>query len=50
MSGSSLADLTLSPSINCAISPASPAENLAAGECRPGRQCWHGFIQGGQVT
>jgi hypothetical protein len=49
MSGSSLEDLTLSPSVNCAIGPPHPEFNLAAGECKPGRPCWHGWIQNGEV-
>jgi hypothetical protein len=50
MSGTGLHDLTLSPSINCAVGKACPELNLKAGECKPGRMCWHGFIQNGIVT
>jgi hypothetical protein len=49
MSGSALHDLSLSPSVNCAVGPGSPEHNLKPGECRPGRQCWHGFITNGEV-
>jgi hypothetical protein len=50
MSGTGLHDLTLSPSVNCQIGPAYPEHNLKAGECVPGRLCWHGFITNGEVT
>jgi hypothetical protein len=43
MGGSSLSDLTLTPSINCQVA------DLPNGECRPGRKCWHGFITNGEI-
>jgi len=54
MSGSGLEDLSLTPSINCTVDPpehraAREAAGLKAGECAPGRQCWHGYITNGEV-
>lgn len=55
MSGASLDDLTLTPSIDCTVenpehAEANRAAGLQPGECRPGRRCWHGFITNGEVT
>ena len=55
ISGSGLRDLTLSPSIDCTAEDPAHVDALRAaglkpGECRPGRRCWHGYIQNGLVT
>ncbi len=55
MTGSGLHDLTLTPSIDCTVEKpediaANRAAGLQAGECLPGRRCWHGFITNGDVS
>lgn len=50
MTGTGLNDLTVSPSVNCAVGPGDPALNMKPGECRPGRMCWHGWITAGEVS
>lgn len=54
ITGSSLDDLTLTTSIDCTVEKpedvaAHRAAGLNAGECAPGRMCWHGFITNGEV-
>lgn len=55
MSGTGLDDLTISPSVDCTVErpehvTSHRAMGIGAGECSPGRRCWHGWITNGEVT